>query len=87
MANIFDAKNRIRIPHVLFSDGSAEDIDELGCIGLGEEIARPVRKRAVEVNLSIRLQAENVPKLGVDRVGSTVGVAVCGRTHVPAFAA
>ena len=87
MADVFDAKNGIRIPHVFFGDRRAEDPDELGRVGFGEEIAWPVRERPVQIDLSVRLQAENILQLGIEGVGSPIGIAVRGSAHIAPFAA
>ncbi len=86
MLDVLDAQNRVRVPHLLGRDRFAEDLDQGLGVGLVNDAARPVGEVAVEKDLAVRLQHEDIFQRGVIGIGLAVVVAVGGGAHVAAFA-
>ena len=87
LLDVLDPENRVGIPHFVDRDRRSENFAEFGGVGVGVELAMPIRERAIEIHPPLRLKAEYLAQRRVVRIGLAVLIAVGGCTHVAAFAA
>ena len=86
VTDVFDAKDRIRVPHILLCNRFAENAGECVGIGIVPNIALPIREVAIEKNLSVGREIEDRLQCCVIRVRFAVIIAVGGGAHVATFA-
>ncbi len=84
--DILDPQYRVRIPQLLRLERFAENLDQRRVIGIVIGIAAPVGHRAVQLDLAVRAEMQNLSQPRIIGVGRAVHVAPGRGAHVAPLA-
>ena len=86
MMDVFDPQHGVGIPELIGLQRLAENLDQRRMVGIFEGIAVPIGHRAIEPDLAVCAEMQNVFQPRIVGIAGAVHVAPGGGAHVAALA-